>query len=176
MLKTVGVMGPSGKLSPKELTLAFQIGSVVARKGYVLITGGLGGIMEAASKGAKEAGGLVIGICPVANKELANQYVDVAVMTGMGGGRNYMNILSSDVVVAFGSNTSGGTLSEIAFSLQSNTPLMVVNSPPQMQAFLASFDAPGKAVFGETPDDVDAFIDRAFLDLAARAAVKHPRM
>lgn len=169
MLKTVGVMGPSGRLTSEQRSDAFEIGKLVAQRGFVLVTGGLSGVMEVASAGAKNAGGLVLGICPVGDKQFVNEYVDIAVMTSMGGGRNYMNILSSDVVIAIGCNRSAGTLSEIAFSLQSATPLMVMRPPLAMRQFLESFNAAGQARFGESADDVGTFLTEAFAELEERA-------
>ena len=160
MYKTVGVMGPSGKLTITQRRDAFGVGQMVARRGFALITGGLGGVMEAASASAKSEGGLVIGICPIGEKKLVNSFVDVAIMTDMGGGRNYMNILSSDAVIAIGCNRSAGTLSEIAFALQSAKPLMILRPPEKMQIFLESFAAPGRAAFGSSLEDVDEFLGR----------------
>lgn len=95
---TIGVMGPSNA-TPDQIESAEMIGSVIASRGFVLLTGGLGGAMAAASKGAKEAGGLVIGLSPTADKWDVNDFVDVAIPTAMGSGRNYMNILSWKSVV-----------------------------------------------------------------------------
>ncbi len=101
--------------------LAKEVGRRVAERGHVLITGGLGGVMEAASQGAKEAGGIVVGILP-GEKDSANPYVDVAVATGMGHARNAVVVRSSDVVIALPG--SYGTLSEIALALKMDRPVV----------------------------------------------------
>ncbi len=106
-----------GGSSPDEyaLGLAFEVGGIVASKGYVLLCGGLGGVMEAACKGAKAKGGLTIGILPQKEKDFANPYVDIAIPTGMGYARNAIVAYSGDVVIALPG--SYGTLSEIGFAL-----------------------------------------------------------
>lgn len=161
MKRMIGVMGPSGHLTSKQRADAYAVGALIAKRDLVLVTGGMSGVMEQASKGAKEAGGLVVGICPAGEKQVINDYVDIPIMTSMGGGRNYMNILSSDVIVAIGCNQSAGTLSEIAFALQSAVPIMIVNPPPDMRQFLSSFRAPGRAQFGDSAQDVDPFLTQA---------------
>ncbi len=106
-----------GGSSPDEyaLGLAFEVGGIVASKGYVLLCGGLGGVMEAACKGAKAKGGLTIGILPQKEKGFANPYVDIAIPTGIGYARNAIVAYSGDVVIALPG--SYGTLSEIGFAL-----------------------------------------------------------
>jgi uncharacterized protein (TIGR00725 family) len=137
MKKIIGIMGP-GKARPKEVALAYQIGKLVAKTGSVLLSGGMGGVMEASCRGAHEEGGLVLAICPTYDKKDLNKFVDIAVTTGMRGARNYMNILSSDVVIAVGYD-SAGTLSEIAFALQLNKPLIVIGASSKMKTYLKQF-------------------------------------
>lgn len=167
MRMTVGVMGPSGALDNTQRLDAYEIGAAVAKRGLVLITGGMSGVMESASAGAKQAGGLVVGLCPGRDKADVNSYVDVAIMTSMGGGRNYMNILSSDIVVAIGSNTSAGTLSEIAFALQQAVPIMIMRPPMDMRHFLSTFDSPIGARFGDSVQEADAFIGECVAQIEA---------
>ena len=137
MKKVIGVMGP-GSVKPREAKLAHKIGRLVAEYDAVLLTGGMGGVMEEASRGASEEGGIVLAICPTYEERDLNKYVDIPVMTGMKGARNYMNVLSSDVVVAIGYN-SAGTLSEIAFSLQLEKPLIICGASEAMQKYLKQF-------------------------------------
>ncbi len=112
--KTVSVIG--GHKADKEvLELAGEVGRIIAENGFVLICGGLSGIMEAACAGASAAGGLTVGIIPGERKEDANQYVDIVIPTGMGYSRNTLVACSSDIVVALPG--SYGTLSEISFAL-----------------------------------------------------------
>jgi uncharacterized protein (TIGR00725 family) len=105
----VAVVG-AGEYEENRCNLAREMGH-----GHVLITGGLGGVMEAASEGAKEAGGVTVGILP-GEKETANPFVTVAIGTGMGHGRNAIIVRSADVVIALPGLY--GTLSEIALALK----------------------------------------------------------
>jgi uncharacterized protein (TIGR00725 family) len=117
----IGVMGPSE--APEELySLAEEVGRLIAEAGAILICGGGTGVMEAASKGARSAGGITVGILPGTNENEANQYVDIPIITGMGHGRNIINVRSSDVVIAIGGGY--GTLSEIALALRTNKPVI----------------------------------------------------
>ena len=101
---------------------AFQAGQELARRGYTIICGGLGGVMEAACKGARSAGGRTVGILPGSDPAAANQFVDIAIATGLGAGRNLIIIHSARAVLAI--NGSYGTLSELAFALQLNKPVV----------------------------------------------------
>ena len=92
------------------------MGELVAKRGAVLICGGLEGVMEAASLGAKNAGGTTVGIIPSYEKKDANPYVQIVVATGMGHARNTIVAASSDALIAIGGET--GTLSEIALALK----------------------------------------------------------
>lgn len=82
--------------------LAYEVGKEVARQGAILITGGLGGVMEAASKGAKDQGGLVVGIIPQDEKCFANAFCDVVISTGLGYSRNFVTAYSGDAVIVIG--------------------------------------------------------------------------
>lgn len=157
--KMVGVMGSSTP-SLNESQAAEKIGAAIATRNLVLITGGLGGVMEAASRGAHNAGGLVVGLSSGVNKWDMNKYVHIPIPTGLSGARNFVNICVCDAVVALGSMQSAGTLSEISFALQRGVPLMVYESPEPMRDFLQKFAAPGKARFGENLSDVEKFLDR----------------
>jgi len=96
--------------------LAAGVGGELARRGAVLVCGGLGGVMEAACRGAKEAGGMTVGILPGTDRSEANRFVDVAIPTGMGEARNALVVRSADALVAIGGEF--GTLSEIALALK----------------------------------------------------------
>ena len=116
----LAVVGPS---RPKDsiLELAERTGAEVARAGAILLTGGLGGAMEAASRGAKRAGGVTIGILPGPTRREANAFVDYSIPTGMGEMRNALLIRAADGVIAVGGGV--GTLSEIALTLRLGKPL-----------------------------------------------------
>jgi uncharacterized protein (TIGR00725 family) len=104
--------------------LAYEIGEEVALKGAVLITGGLGGVMEAASKGAKNRGGLVVGIIPQGEKRYANAYCDVVVPTGLGYSRNFVTANSGDAVIVVGGGV--GTAIEAGAAYQRGKPIVAM--------------------------------------------------
>lgn len=111
----VGVIGDAGQAaSVEKLAIAYQLGKLLARAGYGIITGGMYGVMEAACKGAVEENGITIGILPHLDKNKANPYLTLAIPTPFGYGRNMLISLASDAVVAIGGGA--GTLSEIAYA------------------------------------------------------------
>lgn len=116
----LAVIGPS-KPKDRILELAEEVGAEVARAGAILLTGGLGGAMEAASRGAKRAGGVTIGMLPGATRREANPFLDYSIPTGMGEIRNALLIRACDGVIAVGGGV--GTLSEIALALRLGKPL-----------------------------------------------------
>ena len=111
----VAVAG-AGDASPAMLEAAAEVGALLARHGAVLVTGGLGGVMEAACRGACEAGGTTLGILPGSDRGAANPWVTVAVATGLGQLRNGLVVRAADAVIAIGGEY--GTLSEIALALK----------------------------------------------------------
>jgi len=112
----------AGQADPQTASLAEQVGQVLARRGVRLVCGGLGGVMAAACRGAKSAGGMTIGILPGPDPADANTWVDVAIPTGLGNGRNLVIIYTADGVLALPGNS--GTLSEIAFGLKIGKPVV----------------------------------------------------
>jgi uncharacterized protein (TIGR00725 family) len=123
----IGVMGPAA-CDPQQAEAARAVGRGVAERGAVLLCGGRGGVMEAAARGAREAGGLTIGVLPGADaRETApNPFIDVALFTGLGEGRNWVNVCASDALIALGGGF--GTLSEIALALKARKPLVLLGS------------------------------------------------
>lgn len=111
----VGVIGAS-ECDVRLARVAGEVGAGIGRAGAVLVCGGMGGVMAAACRGAKRAGGLTLGILPGPNRSGANKYVDIAVASGIGEARNLAIIRTSDVLIAVGG--SYGTLSEIGFALR----------------------------------------------------------
>jgi uncharacterized protein (TIGR00725 family) len=111
--KRIGLVGGSAP-SPKHLRTAEAMGRLIAENGFVLVNGGLKGVMEASARGAKAAGGWVIGILPGRSAQEANRFTDIAIPTGLGYLRNALVVLNSDVLVAI--DGSYGTLSEIAYT------------------------------------------------------------
>ena len=123
--KIIAVIG-GGQPSSEEASLAEEVGWELARHGAALVCGGLGGVMEAACRGASSAGGVTIGILPGDNPEAANPYVQIPIVTGMGYARNVSVVKSAQAVIAIGGNY--GTLSEIAHALQSDIPVIGLNT------------------------------------------------
>jgi len=117
----IAVIG-SGTANDKERHLAEEVGREIASQGATLISGGLGGVMEAASRGAKEAGGLTVGILPGRDAKSANPYIDIPIPTGLGEARNAIVATSANAVIAIGGAL--GTLSEIAFALKARIPVI----------------------------------------------------
>jgi len=108
----IGVIG-GARPQPEFKKIAFEVGKTIAEKGAVLVCGGLSGVMEAAARGASQAGGLSIGILPGESPKDANPHIDVAIATGMGYTRNALVVMNSDVLIAI--TGEYGTLSEIAY-------------------------------------------------------------
>ena len=121
----ISVIG-SSRATAQELAWAEEVGRLLARRGVVLISGGLGGVMEAACRGAKSAGGLTVGVLPTAERDGGNHYLDVAIATGMGYARNAAVAYSGDACIAIGG--SSGTLSEIAYATVRRVPVVSLGS------------------------------------------------
>jgi uncharacterized protein (TIGR00725 family) len=121
----VGVVG-SGEPTEADQQIAEDVGRQVAEAGAVLVCGGLGGVMEAACRGAAGAGGLTIGLLPGRDRTAANPWVQAVVATGLGEMRNCLVVESSDVVIAVGGEY--GTLSEVAFALKVGKPVVGVGT------------------------------------------------
>lgn len=123
----IGVMGP-GACDPGTASVARAVGRAIAARGAVLLCGGRGGVMEAAAQGAREGGGLTLGVLPGASaaESPPNPHVDVALFTGLGEARNYVNACASDAVIAIGGGF--GTLSEIALALKLKKPVVLLGS------------------------------------------------
>lgn len=104
--------------------IAYEVGEEIGLQGAVLITGGLGGVMEAASKGAKNRGGLVVGIIPQDEKRYANAYCDVVIPTGLGHSRNFVTAYSGDAVIVVGGGV--GTAIEARVAYQKGKPIIAI--------------------------------------------------
>ena len=117
----IGVIGGS-EISKDTYRLAQEVGEEIARRGAVLICGGMQGVMEAACKGASDAGGLTIGILPGDNRTQANRYVQIPIVSGIGYARNVVVVKSSQAIIAV--DGSYGTLTEIGYALQSGIPVI----------------------------------------------------
>jgi uncharacterized protein (TIGR00725 family) len=121
----IGVIG-GGEYSPEIYEIACEVGQEIAKHGFALVCGGLGGVMEGACRGAKAAEGITIGILPTSNKGDANPYVDLVIPTGLGHARNVLVVYASDALVAI--DGEAGTLSEIAIALKIGKPIVGIKS------------------------------------------------
>ncbi len=108
----IGVIG-GAKPEDRFRKIAFEVGQLIAEKGAILVCGGLSGVMEAAARGVKKAGGVSVGILPGDSPKDANAYIDIPIATGLGYSRNSLVVMNSDVLIAI--DGKYGTLSEIAY-------------------------------------------------------------
>ena len=124
----IGVMGGS-KVSDRAGKAAYELGGLIARRGWVLLNGGRNtGVMAASANGARQAGGTVIGVLPDTTAAKASPDLDYVILTGMGDGRNVINVLSSDVVIAC---TGGlGTLCEVMLALKHDKSVILLGLDP----------------------------------------------
>lgn len=126
MKKLIAVVGGSVIKSEKIRQISFDTGREIAQRGYVLVCGGMGGVMEEAAKGAKSIGGLVIGILPGKDTTEANPYIDIPIVTAMSHARNAIIVRSADCVIAI--DGEYGTLSEIALAKVINKPVFGIET------------------------------------------------
>lgn len=147
----IGVMG-GGNVDADVLETARQLGSFIAVKGWVLLNGGRNaGVMAASAEGARQAGGTVIGVLPDRDTASASPDLNYAIVTGMGDGRNLINVLSSDVVIAC--SGSAGTLSEVSLALKNDKRVILLRfdvgsafEPYRRTGLLTSADSPAQAI------------------------------
>ena|SRR5829696_8924686 len=118
----LGVVGAGGAVGDDVAQAAFAVGRACAQAEAVLVCGGLGGVMEAACRGARSAGGLTVGLLPGTDRAAANEAVAVALPTGLGELRNGLIVRAADALVAIGGEW--GTLSEIALALKAGKPVV----------------------------------------------------
>jgi len=121
----ISVIG-AGTCDKEIYNIAEEVGRLIAQKSATLITGGLGGVMEAASKGAKAAGGDTVGILPGFSKEEANPFINIPITTGLSHARNIIVVRSADAVIAIAGEH--GTLSEIALALKLGKPVIGIRT------------------------------------------------
>ena len=146
MIAIIGGSAPTAE----EAAAAEAVGRALAEGGAVLICGGRGGVMEAACRGAKAAGGLTVGILPGPDRSEANPYVDIPIVTGIGLARNAIVARTAQAVVAVGG--SYGTLSEIAFALQFGVPVVGLGTWEMRRAG----HPPVPIVYAATPEEAAA--------------------
>jgi len=139
MLRIIGVIG-GGSAGITHYRKAEEVGRLIALRGWMLVCGGLGGVMEAAARGAHEAGGVTIGLLPGNDRDSANQFITIPITTGLGEGRNLLIVRTADLLIAVGGEY--GTLSEIALALKTGKPVIG----------LETWDIPG-VIHATTPED-----------------------
>jgi uncharacterized protein (TIGR00725 family) len=139
----VAVVGAS-EASAEQFAAAEEVGRLLGERGAVIVSGGRGGVMEGACKGARAGGGTTLGILPGLDRAEANPYVDVAVPTGLGEARNALVVRAADSLIAVGGGY--GTLSEVALALKAGKPVVG----------LESFDLDGVIAVGSPGDAVAA--------------------
>jgi len=132
-------MGPGADATPQQEQVAFLLGKLVAAQGWVLLTGGRdAGVMGAASRGAKEGGGLTVGILPTADTHGMSSSVDIPIVTGMGQARNNINVLTSQIVFACG--LGPGSASEVALALKAGKPVILLGGHAEALDFFTSLN------------------------------------
>ena len=134
----VGVIG-SGKCYDDVCDVAFRVGQLLAERGVIIINGGLGGVMEAVSRGAKSRNGFVVGIIPSKDRRNANEYCDVVIATNMGHARNMIIVHSSDVIIAIGGGF--GTISEMAIALKEGKKVVAYKPPVLLEGIILAESA-----------------------------------
>ncbi len=151
----VSVIGAS-EIDKETEEKAIEIGRLLAKNKFIVSCGGLSGVMEAVCKGAKEEGGLTIGIIPFKEKSAANQYVDIAIPVPFSQARNIVVVLSGDVIIAIAGKA--GTLSEISFSWIYGKPIIALTSVEGWSSKIAGQqldDRRSDMIYGaETPKEV----------------------
>jgi hypothetical protein len=138
----IGVIG-AGACDEKVSSIAEAVGREIAKRGALLVCGGLGGVMEAASCGAKEEGGTTLGILPGSSRDAANRYIDITLLTAMGHARNVLIVQSCDALIAV--DGEYGTLSEIAHALKMGKPVVLLGSRWKIKGAHVAHD-PAEAV------------------------------
>ena len=150
----ISIVGPGEKASGNDIENAYQLGKALAVKGWVILTGGRDcGVMEAASKGAKEEGGTTVGILPTEKSRGLSKYVDIPIFTGLGSARNNINVLSSRVVIGVGMGP--GTASELSLAIKARKPIILLQPKPATLEFFQSMSP--ELVFPAT--DVTEVVD-----------------
>jgi uncharacterized protein (TIGR00725 family) len=158
----IAVVGAGRDASARDLAAAEEAGAAIAAAGATLVCGGLGGVLEAACRGARSGGGFTLGLLPGDDREDANGWVVLALPTGLGEGRNALIVRAADAVVVVGG--SWGTLSELALARRGGTPVITLGG-------WRILDAEGRPVPGPVAAADPAEAVRLALAAAERA---HP--
>jgi uncharacterized protein (TIGR00725 family) len=141
----ISVIGAGETIAPDLASRAEEVGRQLAEHGAVLVCGGLGGVMEAAARGARDAGGVTVGILPGESRRSANPWIDYAVVTGIGHARNLAVVASGDAAIAVGGEW--GTLAEIGFARKLGRPVVILEPGHAVEGDgIVRAQTPGEAV------------------------------
>jgi uncharacterized protein (TIGR00725 family) len=181
MMTTIGIIGRGMQhdrdpVDPAVMESARLVGRLVAERGGVIVSGGLGGVMEAASRGAKEAGGLTLGFLPSMNKSTGNAFLDIVLPTGLGRARNLITARGCDAIVMIGGGC--GTLNELTISYAEGRPVIILRGsggwadriePVLYDGHYLDDRKTVSIDFADTPAEV---VDKAFARAGAGAAAQ----
>jgi uncharacterized protein (TIGR00725 family) len=132
--RVLGVIGPGEEATPRDVADAFEVAALAAGDGWVVVTGGRDtGVMDAASRGARSAEGIAIGVLPDADARAASRALDVAIVTGLGEMRDQIVVLSSDAIIVCG--MSAGTAAETSIAIKARKPLVLLRPDVGLQEF-----------------------------------------
>jgi hypothetical protein len=146
------------------------LGGLIAKEGWILLNGGrASGIMEASARGAKENGGLTIGILPGNDPAWASEYIDIPILTGIGFARNYINVLTSEVVVALPGRT--GTISEIALALNIGKKVISLNF--ELGILFRKYEEAKQLIYAKQPEEVIRIIKKILSSDSTRGFGKY---
>ena len=153
----IGVMGGGEIVNAGDYEAARCLGGLIAKEGWILLNGGrASGIMEASARGAKENGGLTIGILPGNDPAWASEYTDITILTGIGLARNYINVLTSKVIVALPGRT--GTISEISLALNIGKKVISLNF--DLGPLFKNYEEEKQLIYAKQPEKVIDLIKR----------------
>jgi uncharacterized protein (TIGR00725 family) len=157
----IGIMG-AAQASSRSLAAARVLGTLLAERGWIVLTGGRPvGVMAAACAGAKQIrNSLTLGILPGADRDVGPD-VDIAVFTGMGDARDVINVLTSDIVVACGVE-GPGTAAEVSLALKSGKPVILLAAAPDARQFFESLAVRGRLILADAPMDVVRVLEQEF--------------
>ena len=181
MMTTIGIIGRGMQhdrdpVDPTVMESARLVGRLVAERGGVIVSGGLGGVMEAASRGAKEAGGLTLGFLPSMDKSTGNAFLDIVLPTGLGRARNLITARGCDAIVMIGGGC--GTLNELTISYAEGRPVVILRGsggwadriePVLYDGHYLDDRKTVSIDFADTPAEV---VDKAFARAGAGAAAQ----
>jgi uncharacterized protein (TIGR00725 family) len=162
----IAVVGPA-EADAETYALAVEVGRLIAEQGGIVLCGGLGGVMEAAARGASQAGGSSLGILPGGDRSAANPYVTVALATGLGELRNALLVRCSDAVLAVGG--SWGTMSEVTLAVRLGKPVVSLRG---WSVIDPGGTAPGGIIAAESPRGA---VQALLSPIAAAARAGRPR-